>query len=79
MRWPEVSPRPSQLIGFPTHEEACEAQRVCLDEPIEKVKAFMESLRPDAATGGIIVINHDDPEPPTPGGRTMWFHRPLTK
>ena len=31
MRRPEVSPRPWQLIGLPTFEEAREAQRICLN------------------------------------------------
>ena len=75
MRRPEVSPRPWQLIGFLTLEEAREAQRVCLNEPIPVVRQFMEGLLPAVEDGKIVVITHEDHDPQT--GSTMWLDAPL--
>jgi hypothetical protein len=69
---PTVKPTPWQLIGFPTHKEACEAQRICLEEPIGRVAAFMQSLRQDVLAGRVKVIQPEHPEPPT-RGPTAWF------
>ena len=69
-QFPEVSPKPQLLLGFPTHDEAVEAQGKCLDEPIEKVRSFLEGLtvRADVAKRW-----YRNSEPPVPGGVTTWM------
>jgi hypothetical protein len=76
MRRPDVSPRPYQLIGFPTWEEARDAQRICLETSISEVEAFMQSLVPAVRSGQVMVIQHDDHEPPNPEF-TAWMDTPL--
>jgi hypothetical protein len=68
---PVVSPIPEHLIGFPTMEEARQAQQICLNEPIDKVAQFFASLRPAIKRGSIRVIKPEKPEPPT-RGTTVW-------
>jgi hypothetical protein len=72
LREPKVSPTPYQLIGFPTDEEAREAQRICLEESPATVRQFMESLQPRVRSGVIRVIQPDHPEPPTTE-QTAWL------
>jgi hypothetical protein len=38
---PVISPTPEQALGFPTLEEAEQAQQHVLDAPIETVRAFL--------------------------------------
>jgi hypothetical protein len=71
-RDPTTVPVAQQMFGFPTLREAKEAQRICLDEPIEKVKAWMESLRPDVASGRVLYKRPAKPDTPT-FGETMWM------
>jgi hypothetical protein len=68
---PKVTPTPEQLIGFPTLQEAREAQRCCLQESMGEVRRFLGSLRPDVRSGRIRVIQPPHPQPPT-SGPTMW-------
>jgi hypothetical protein len=72
MKSPTVKPTPQQLLGFPTLEEAQRAQRICLTEPMKKVRRFLESLAPDVHSGRIVVIQPTNPEPPT-HGQTIWM------
>jgi hypothetical protein len=69
---PVTVPVARQLIGFPTLEEAQEAQRVCLQAPMKEVDRFWERLRPDVHAGRVRVINPAQPEPPTHGA-TQWM------
>jgi len=73
---PLVTPTPERLIGFPTLEEAQHAQRICLEEPIDKVRAFVASLVPGVRAGRIRVIQPEHPQPPVSGGSTMWTEDP---
>jgi hypothetical protein len=75
MRNPTISPKPYQLVGFPTWEEAREAQRVCLEEPLPVVERFMAGLIPDVKSGRVWVQTFKDPGPQT-RGETMWFDGP---
>jgi hypothetical protein len=68
---PKVTPTPRQLIGFPTIEEAAEAQDICLREPMDAVVRFFESLRPDIDAGRVRVINPAHPQRST-RGQTAW-------
>jgi hypothetical protein len=67
LRNPLVTPTPSQLLGFPTSEEALHAQRICLEAPMHEVRAFFKSLSPDVKAGRIRVIRPPHPQPPTRG------------
>jgi hypothetical protein len=71
MQNPMVTPTPEQMLGFPTVEEAQKAQRLCLQAPMNEVRKFMESLRPDVKSGRIRVIQPAHPQPPTHDA-TMW-------
>jgi hypothetical protein len=73
LRDPKVSPTPEQLIGFPSDEEARAAQRICLEEPMETVRQFLESLRPHVRSGVIRVIQPSHPQPPSTGAPTLWM------
>jgi hypothetical protein len=71
MRNPMVTPTPQQMIGFPTLEEAQDAQRICLTASMDEVRRFMKSLRPDVGSGRVRVTTPDNPQPPT-RGPTSW-------
>jgi hypothetical protein len=71
LRDPMVTPTPQQMFGFPTLEEAKEAQRICLHSSMKEVCRFMESLRPDVKSGRVRVILPTHPQPPT-RGPTAW-------
>jgi len=71
LRAPLVTPTPEQLFGFPTLEEAKEAQRTCLMAPIEKVNRFFRKLGADIKSGRIRHIRPEHPQPPTEQG-TAW-------
>jgi len=66
-----VTPTPRQMIGFPTAEEAAEAQAICLQEPMDEVVRFFESLRGDVNSGRVRIINPAHPQPSTKG-QTAW-------
>ena len=68
---PLVTPTPQQLLGFPTYEEAYEAQQVCLTAPMDKVRQFLAGLSPDVRKGRVRVIQPSHPQSPT-GDVTMW-------
>lgn len=67
-----TAPVAQQYFGFPTYEEAKEAQRICLHEPISKVKRWMQSLAPDVACGRVIHKTPKNPDPQT-RGPTAWM------
>jgi hypothetical protein len=71
---PTTVPVARQLIGFPTLEEAREAQQICLTAPMEEVDRFFENLRPNVKAGRVRVIKPESPEPPTTG-TTQWMER----
>jgi hypothetical protein len=71
MRNPLLTPTPQQMFGFPTHEEAKQAQHICLEAPIKEVRRFLADLAPDVKTGRIRVIHPKHPQPPT-AGVSMW-------
>jgi hypothetical protein len=62
---PLVTPTPEQLLGFPTAEEAYEAQQLCLHAPIPEVEHFLFELRHDVWKGRVWVIQPKHPQPPT--------------
>jgi hypothetical protein len=70
LREPMVTPTPEQLIGFPTLEEAQEAQRVCLYAPIEEANEFIQKLLPDIHSGRVRYIRPEHPQPSTRGATT---------
>lgn len=70
MTEPTVTPTPEQLLGFPTLEEAEQAQKVCLTAPIPEVTAYLRRLTPRVNSGEIRVIEPAHPEPP--GDVTCW-------
>ena len=72
LRHPKVSPTPDLLLGFPSPDEAREAQRICLEEPLTTVQQFIENLRPRVRAGEVQWIQFDHPEPPTTGP-TAWL------
>jgi hypothetical protein len=76
LRNPMVTPTPEQLFGFPTLEEAQEAQRICLYAPIEQANAFIQSLARDVKSGRVRYIRPEHPQPPVGEseflGRTVW-------
>lgn len=69
---PVVKPIPQQLLGFPTLDEAKQAQETCLTAPISGVKRFLGSLAGRVKSGEIKVIQPTRPEPPTRGA-TLWI------
>jgi len=76
LRHPHVSPTPERLFGFRTEEEACEAQRICLKEPLATVRQWMrESLWPAVESGAVTYIRPAHPQPPT-NGPTCWTDSP---
>ena len=68
---PLLTPTPEQMLGFPTHEEAKRAQRICLEAPMKEVRKFLAGLAPDVKSGRIRVIQPKHPQPPT-AGQSMW-------
>jgi hypothetical protein len=75
MRNPLLTPTPEQMFGFPTHEEAKQAQRICLEAPVKEVRKFLAGLAPDVKIGRIRVIQPKHPQPPTTG-ESMWTDSP---
>jgi hypothetical protein len=76
MRRPIVSPVPEQMWGFPTSKEAKRAQEICLHAPIEQAIKYLAGLGPDIRRGRITYFRPERPEPPVPGGVTMWLDEP---
>jgi hypothetical protein len=72
MKEPQVSPVPQQLFGFPTYEEAKQAQKLCLTAPIKEVDAYIQSLGTSVKAGRVKYIRPANPESFT-HGPTMWF------
>jgi hypothetical protein len=68
---PVVTPTPEQLFGFPTWEEAYEAQQLCLNAPMAEVNKFLKGLRSDIKSGRARYIRPKHPQLPT-RGPTMW-------
>jgi hypothetical protein len=71
LRQPHVTPTPVELVGFPTFEEAYDAQQICLHAPIEEVRRFLRGLIPDIRSGRLRLIQPKHPQPPT-RGQTLW-------
>ena len=71
LRHPHATPTPVQLIGFPTFEEAYDAQQICLHAPIGEVRRFQRALIPDISSGRLRLIQPKHPQPPTQGP-TLW-------
>lgn len=66
------SPRPGQLIGFPTMREAREAQKFMLEAPVaEVIRVMQECWVLRLRAGEMYVINVPNPEPSTTGP-TCW-------
>jgi hypothetical protein len=72
MKAPLVSPVPQQLFGFPTYEEAKQAQKLCLTAPIKVVNEYIQSLGPAVKAGRVKYIRPANPESFT-RGPTMWL------
>jgi hypothetical protein len=77
MRNATTIPIAEQMFGFPTLEEAKEARRICLHEPMERVEEFFDSLHPHVASGRIVHKRSANPDPPT-SDATMWLEAPTT-
>jgi len=72
LREPLVTPTPVALFGFVTLEEAKEAQRICLNDPVKKVQRFIQkNLGCRIRQGEVRYIRPDHPQPPTEGA-TAW-------
>jgi hypothetical protein len=71
MHNPMVTPTPEQMFGFPTWEEAVQAQRICLEAPMDEVRKFFATLAPDVHSGRVRHIRPKHPQPPTLGP-TSW-------
>jgi hypothetical protein len=65
-------PKPEWLVGFQSRAEQLEEQQYLLTQPIAKVNLRIRDYRYDFASGNIGVIWNDDPDPPVPGGSTVW-------
>jgi hypothetical protein len=63
------SPTPENLIGFPSFQEASEAQRICLNEPSQDISSYLLALR---SRMDVAIVVTKDPEPKT-RGTTVWF------
>lgn len=67
--WPfNVLPVPEFLIGFPTLEEAIEAQQVCLESPADSLRGYAKEW---LSRSGVAFHRFDNPEPQT-YGPTVW-------
>ena len=64
---PKVTPTPKSLIGFPTAQEAGEAERFLLNAPIRNIPA---QLREWQKRDDMKIVVPATPEPPSPF--TMW-------
>ena len=73
---PVTVPVAQQYLGFPTLEEAKEAQRICLHEPATVVEDFLKGLGPDVKAGRIRAFNPPYPQPPT-HAETVWMESEL--
>jgi len=70
-----VIPRPEQLVGFLTEDEARSAQRFLLTAPIREVGQYMKRLTWRAKAGEVVILFLDNPESPTTGP-TLWMAAP---
>ena len=68
MAKPVSRPRPQYYIGFDTLAEAQNAQRICLEEPIEKVRYWIGKW---GNQGKVVPVNN--PEQVYPGEPTHWL------
>jgi hypothetical protein len=71
-RNPVTVPAAQQMFGFPTFEEAREAQRTCLHEPIDDVQAYLQGLLPDIQSGRVAYKRSASAGPQT-RGQTAWM------
>ena len=71
---PTVKPTPELLIGFPTHDEAVQAQHFLLTAPEESLlpKLAEWRLRALLPESDITIVMPAHPERPTTGS-TLWF------
>jgi hypothetical protein len=69
---PTTVPVSEQMFGFPTVEEARQAQLICLNKPIPEVMAYLRSLGPDIKSGRVVYKRPRNPGPQT-RGRTAWM------
>ena len=69
---PVTIPVARQYKGFPSVEEAEEAQRLCLEGSEAEMEAFFEEMQPAVKAGRIRVINPPYPQSPTEGP-TAWM------
>jgi hypothetical protein len=69
---PRTVPRCWCLIGFPTLDEAREAQRLCLTAPPAELLRLLHLWVDSPAN---VCVMNDDPEPQTKG-TTFWMYPP---
>src|ERR1035441_777587 len=71
---PTVKPTPELLIGFPTHDEAVQAQRFLLTARVECLSPKLAEwrLRALLPESDIKIVMPEHPERPTTGA-THWF------
>ena len=68
----QVTPRPEQLIGYPTQERQLAAQDLLLNASMEKIESYMREIVPNLIRKGeILYYRIAAPEPHTPG-ITAW-------
>lgn len=65
-----VSPVPSELWGFGSHEDARQIQKFVLTAPIPEVERYVRGERGDLPPPAVILFTAN-PEPPTRGA-TLW-------
>lgn len=70
MENPTTVPTAEQMWGFPTLEEARNAQNTVLNKPMHEAVAFLRSLGPDIKAGRVLYRRPDDPQPPPMRGET---------
>lgn len=69
---PTVVPTPEQLIGYRTMEEQLTAQQLILNEPIERVNEYLQTLPKRIDAGEVRYIRPKHPKRPT-RGPTQWI------
>jgi hypothetical protein len=70
----EVIPTPEQMIGFQTQAEQQRTQRLFLNAPLHKVKAFFKTTLPKRVKRGEVMVVYP-PHPQTPTtGPTLWIY-----
>lgn len=68
----QVTPRPEQLIGYPTQERQLEAQDLLLNASMEEVESYMREMVPKLIREGEIRYYRIETSDPHTPGITAW-------